>query len=57
MIDCADGICSDPAIDVPIEKSIVHSDFNKKLLVSFNDIALVRLAYPVNFTSKIILYL
>lgn len=48
--DCMNGVCA-PRIDVDIEDYICHSQFNP---ASFhNDICLLRLVKPVEFTGKV----
>ncbi|XP_058462770.1 CLIP domain-containing serine protease B4-like [Malaya genurostris] len=50
--DCdSNSACSDPPIDVGIEKIISHEGFNKLTLI--NDIALIKLNRSVNFTDFI----
>lgn len=48
-IDCENGECADPVVDIPIVEIIVHENYvsNKK----DHDIALIRLARPVTFTD------
>lgn len=48
--DCEGDECSPPPIDVDPEEIIVHPQRN--FVSKQNDIALIRLAAPVNYTSK-----
>lgn len=45
--------CADPAIDVPVEETIVHEDYRPDSRNNHHDIALIRLAHDVNFTRFI----
>ncbi|KAF2883417.1 hypothetical protein ILUMI_22751 [Ignelater luminosus] len=45
--------CSDPPIDIEIEETIVHEDYNPKKVGSIGDIALLRLKQEVNYTDFI----
>lgn len=51
--DCDDHnivkVCSDPPVDVPVEKVIAHPLYNNQTVK--NDIALLRLAKKVQFTG------
>lgn len=42
---------NDPFIDVPIEEIIVHESYDN--VEKYNDIALIRLSQPVNYTQFI----
>lgn len=44
--------CNERAIDLEIEESIVHSDYNGNDMNRYNDIALLRLNREVTFTGK-----
>lgn len=46
-------ICADPEITVPIERVIPHENYEPQSLSQYNDIALIKLAYPVNYTDFI----
>ncbi|XP_063627933.1 CLIP domain-containing serine protease HP8-like [Cydia splendana] len=50
-IDCIQDDCNDPPVDVKIDATFVHPSYNRRTLVG--DIALLRLAHPVNFTEFI----
>lgn len=50
-IDCIGTTCNEPPLDVPVEELISHPKFNSTTFE--NDIALLRLANPVNFTNYI----
>lgn len=57
-IDCDDSfvdekVCNDPAIDVQIEQKIPHENYDPNASNQHNDIALLRLAQNVPFTSFI----
>lgn len=43
--------CADPAIDVPVEKVFIHEQYARHQRPQINDIALLRLAQPVETTS------
>ncbi|XP_053695108.1 CLIP domain-containing serine protease B4-like [Sabethes cyaneus] len=45
--------CADPAIDVPVEKVIIHEQYALRHRPQLNDIAVLRLAEPVNTTTWI----
>ncbi|XP_055590877.1 CLIP domain-containing serine protease B4-like [Uranotaenia lowii] len=49
--DCVEGDCSDKPIDVRIGGHVVHADYDSANI--HNDIALIKLAHPVNFTDFI----
>lgn len=44
--------CADPAIDVPVEETIVHENYSPQDPNQRNDIALLRLSRNVQFTGK-----
>ncbi|KAI8425112.1 hypothetical protein MSG28_006963 [Choristoneura fumiferana] len=48
-VDCVGDDCSDPPEDVEVESSFIYPFYNRKLIIG--DIALLRLATPVNFTE------
>lgn len=50
-IDCIGNSCSNPPVDVPIESTLVHWNYNMSDISQPNDIALLRLAFPVAFTG------
>lgn len=55
-IDCesAEGeekVCADPPVDVPVDITVPHENYNSKTLE--NDIALVKLRRKVTFTGKL----
>lgn len=50
-IDCMDGICADAPLNLLIEDSIVHPDYNR--IERNHDIALVRLASAVEYTEYV----
>lgn len=56
-IDCIfDGNskeCADPAVDLTIEKVIIHENYQPNLKSKRNDIALIRLAKNVTFSTYI----
>ena len=43
--------CNEPPVDIAIERITNHPQFDRPVK-NMNDIALIRLAKPVNFTSK-----
>ncbi|XP_055550363.1 serine protease easter-like [Wyeomyia smithii] len=45
--------CADPAIDVAVEKVLVHEQYTRHHQPQLNDIALLRLVEPVNTTNWI----
>ena len=49
------SICADPHVDVNISKIIIHQGFTEESnnMQLVNDIALLRLEHPVNFTSNL----
>ncbi|XP_072929943.1 CLIP domain-containing serine protease HP8-like [Epargyreus clarus] len=49
-IDCEDGFCSDPVVDLKVDKILVYPKYDKKNLTS-GDIALLRLERSVTFTD------
>lgn len=50
--DCNDdNLCTDKPVDVDVGSHVVHEDYDSKNL--HNDIALIKLAKPVNFTEFI----
>lgn len=51
-IDCEDGECADPVVDVPIAERIIHESYEPSSRAQGNDIALLRLARPVRVKSK-----
>jgi hypothetical protein len=54
-LDCTDAtdnrleFCTFPAIDVPVNRTIKHSNYNQHSKKFFNDIALVKLSRPIPF--------
>lgn len=48
--DCEGSYCSPPVQDSYISRTIVHPDYNPK--THQNDIALIQISKPANFTSK-----
>ncbi|XP_055636345.1 CLIP domain-containing serine protease B4-like [Toxorhynchites rutilus septentrionalis] len=51
--DCIDGVCADVPVDVAIEQIIVHEEYNLRTPGQYNDIALIRLARNVSFSTYI----
>ena len=49
--------CADPAVDINVEKIIIHPRYSNTDSQMMNDIALIRLANKINFTGKINLIL
>lgn len=47
--------CNDPHVDADVENAIAHEDYIDGSINRYHDIALVRLARPVQFTGKYIL--
>lgn len=47
----SDEICNDPYVDIPVEETILHADFNET--AALNDIALLRLSKYVKYTKFI----
>lgn len=45
--------CADPAVDVPVEKVFIHEQYARHQRPQLNDIALLRLAQPVDTTAWI----
>ncbi|XP_055605234.1 serine protease easter-like, partial [Uranotaenia lowii] len=45
--------CADPAVDVPVEKVILHEQYARQHRPQLNDLALLRLVRPVETTSWI----
>lgn len=52
-IDCDQGECAPPHIDVPIESIIGHRDYNPRVKNQPNDIALIRMNRFVEYTDFI----
>uniref|UniRef100_A0A182SZ09 Peptidase S1 domain-containing protein n=1 Tax=Anopheles maculatus TaxID=74869 RepID=A0A182SZ09_9DIPT len=52
-IDCENRYCNDAPIDVEIEKIIVHNDYAPQDKNRHNDIALIRLARQIEYSSSI----
>lgn len=56
-IDCFEGYihreCGDAVVDMPVAEIIVHDDYEANSKSQSNDIALIRLERPVNFTDFI----
>lgn len=52
-LDCDNGDCADPVVDVPVEQLIAHENYNPNSKAQENDIALIRLSWNVNFTDFI----
>ncbi|XP_061721572.1 CLIP domain-containing serine protease HP8-like [Cydia pomonella] len=50
-IDCIQEDCNDPPVDVKVDAKFIHPSYHRQTLVG--DIALLRLAHPVNFTEFI----
>lgn len=50
-VDCMGDECADPLVDVKVERVSIFPFYNVSLLIG--DIALLRLATPVNFTGII----
>lgn len=51
--DYSEFYCAEPAIDVPVEKVLVHEQYARQHRPQLNDIALLRLAEPVTTTEWI----
>lgn len=51
--DCQSDLCSDDVIDVPIRGIIAHDMYDPDSLHQRHDIALIRLAKPVEYTRWI----
>ncbi|XP_031616447.1 serine protease easter-like isoform X2 [Contarinia nasturtii] len=51
--DCEENLCSDPVQNVRVAERIPHENYNPNLVKSQNDIALLRLERPVNYTQWI----
>ncbi|XP_031616415.1 serine protease easter-like [Contarinia nasturtii] len=51
--DCEEGLCSDPVQNVRVAERIPHEDYNPNSASQENDIALLRLERPVNYTQWI----
>lgn len=49
--DCEDNNCSLPVVDVPVAERIPHENYVPTSKAQENDIALLRLAQPVQFTD------
>lgn len=49
-VDCTDGDCSDPPMDVPIEQKFQHERYSASNPQTHNDIALLRLSRAVKFS-------
>lgn len=49
--DCEEDNCADPVLDVPVVERISHEDYQPNSRAQENDIALLRLAYPVKFSD------
>jgi Trypsin len=54
VIDSEDGLreCGDPPIDVIVSEQIIHEGYDKDDQSRHHDIALLRLAQPITYTSK-----
>lgn len=53
-VDCQfNAYCSDPIRDIPIAEVIPHDSYRQSFQQPNNDIALIRLARPVRFTTWI----
>jgi hypothetical protein len=57
-VDCDDSfineqVCNDPPVDIPIEKLIPHEQYDPQGANQHNDIALLRLAQPVTYTTYV----
>ncbi|XP_055591289.1 CLIP domain-containing serine protease B4-like [Uranotaenia lowii] len=50
-IDCVDGLCADPPVEIRVAGHIVHPDYTSDDY--HNDIALIKLERPVQFTDFI----
>lgn len=44
--------CNERPVDLEIEETIVHSDYNERSANRYSDIALLRLNRAVEFTGK-----
>lgn len=53
-IDCEDGECAEPVIDVPIAERIIHESYEPSSRAQANDIALLRLVRPVAYKFNLI---
>ncbi|XP_031631430.1 serine protease easter-like [Contarinia nasturtii] len=51
--DCEDDQCADPVQDISVVEWIQHADYNPYSKSHENDIALLRLAHPLNYTDWI----
>ena len=45
-------VCSDPPVDINVEKILIHPRFHETSMQMVDDIALIRLEKSVKFTSK-----
>lgn len=46
-IDCVNGVCNKPVIEIDIEEAIVHPQYDAQSIHRYHDIALLRLSQPV----------
>lgn len=49
--DCSQGDCAPALQKIPIARTLPHSDYGPNTRNQYNDIALVRLAYPVTYND------
>lgn len=49
--DFSEFYCADPAVDIPVERVIVHEQYARHHRPQLNDIALLRLAEPITTSS------
>jgi len=50
-IDCVDRVCNKPVIEIDIEESIVHPQYDANSNDRHHDIALLRLSQPVELNA------
>ncbi|XP_034487203.1 serine protease 7 [Drosophila innubila] len=50
-IDCVNGVCNKPVIEIDIEESIVHPQYDANSNDRHHDIALLRLSKPVELSA------
>ncbi|XP_031626695.1 melanization protease 1-like, partial [Contarinia nasturtii] len=51
--DCDEGQCSDAVVNIPVVEQIPHEKYEPNSRLQLNDIALLRLARPVQYTNWI----
>jgi len=51
--DCEGELCSNPPLDIPFTEVFTHENYVPSSAAQENDIALIRLSRPVNFTDYI----